>query len=408
MRGQARPSDDSSNRHLRILLLLLCMTVSVLDVVGFETTYSQNLYRKRNLQFGGASCPTTVCGAVDPSPNGGEVNEQLKLPAWTKPISDNPKRSITFSGLMTVCGAVLGPFLDSYHSAFGVLQYDNPIRLQLWGTEAIPALTTTWWVPELFGLAGFIIGWLYILLDYALNESGQRRDVNNRPTTKKNDIDASLKPSIPKILVGISIFTLQYWLSGILVQNGVDRTSILNFMSVVAAAGFLIFDGTMAGLITSAATAIGGPLIEIGLLTASIHGLLPSGYHYTDAGETGFFPLWIVPVYFLGGPANGNLARGFWNLLTEEPVTISGGTENILNDNSSTTDCASCNGTRRVPCPNCDGIGTYVAMGGRSISCTSCRGRGFVICRSCFGNYEGDPDPSDIDSIRDMMARMPD
>jgi len=54
------------------------------------------------------------------------------------------------------------------------------------------------------------------------------------------------------------------------------------------------FDGTVAGLLVSLATAIGGPLIEYGL----IHTLVGTGegYHYTDSGEFGWgFPLWIIP-----------------------------------------------------------------------------------------------------------------
>lgn len=203
----------------------------------------------------------------------------------------------SFSGLMTLCGAALGPFLDSYHSVFGVLQYNVPIELQLWGTPENPALITSWWVPELFGLAGFIIGWLYIILDNLLSESDNRKEVTG-----------------PLVLVGISIFTAQYWLSGVLFAMGMDRTLILNVMSIVAASAFYFLDGTRAGLYTSLATAIGGPLIEVGLISYLGEG----GYHYNDSGEFGFFPLWIIPVYFLGGPAVGNLARGFWNVLSKD------------------------------------------------------------------------------------------
>lgn len=300
-------------------------------------------------------------------------------------ITRDPSRSTAFSAIMALCGAALGPFLDSYHSAFGVLQYDEPITLALWGSETTPALTTAWWVPVLFGVAGWLIGWLYIVFD-AITQT--------RTELKQ--------PSPPKILVGISIFTLQYWLSGILVANGMDRTGILNAMSLYAAVGFLALDGTVAGFSTSAATGLGGPLIEVGLLSMSKAGFMPGGYHYNDLGETGFFPLWIVPVYFLGGPAVGNLARGFWNTLTSEPDIDSNDTT-ISNIKPG---CKTCNDTRCVACPNCDGIGQFVAMGGRSIKCTSCSGRGFVICRDCFAEYG--EDPNDIESIREKMARMPD
>ena len=320
----------------------------------------------------------------DPSNNNKNNNDALGL------ITKDPKRSILFSVLMSICGAGLGPFLDSYHSAFGVLKYDEPIRFILWGSEAYPALTTTWWVPELFGLAGFLIGWLYILLDASfLDASDERR-----------------QPDPSKILVGISFFTLQYWLSGILVQSDLlDRSGILNLVSILAAVGFVALDGTFSGLLVSLATCLGGPLIEAGLITATTNGILTSGYHYTDLGETGFFPLWIIPVYFLGGPANGNLARGFWNALSDkgEENSSSRTTKKLSTEKES---CPDCQGTRRVMCPNCDGVGTYLAMGNRTVKCTSCNGRGFVICRSCFDLY--DDDPYDIDGIREIMNRMPD
>jgi hypothetical protein len=182
-------------------------------------------------------------------------------------------------------------------------------------------------------------------------------------------------------------------LSGVLFQSGVvDRTAILNIMSIFAASGFMLLDGSLAGFITSAATAIGGPIIEVGLLST----LQSSGYHYTDSGELGFFPLWIAPVYFFGGPAVGNLARGVWRALEKEPDE----------QRQSLPGCKVCNDTRCVPCPNCDGVGTYLATGNRTVTCTSCRGRGFVVCRSCFGSY--DEDPNDIDGIRELMRKMPD
>lgn len=313
-------------------------------------------------------------------------DESAFKPAWLLRITENPTRSIAFSLLMGACGATLGPFLDSYHSAFGVLQYDEPIQLIIWGSPQYPALTTAWWVPELFGVAGFLIGWLYILLDVVLDDPPADPRV--------------LSPSPPKILLGISFFTLQYWLSGILFQEHVDRLLILNLMSILAAIGFWVLDGTLAGLATSAATGIGGPLIEVGLIWCTTQGILPGGYHYTDPGETGFFPLWILPVYFLGGPANGNLARGFWNWLSQlEGKALSA-------PESSKQPCPVCNDTRRVPCPNCDGVGSYLATAGRETTCTSCRGRGFVMCRACFDRY--DEDPYDIEAIRDKMSRMPD
>merc|ERR1711862_227225 len=208
-------------------------------------------------------------------------------------------------------------------------------------------------------------------------------------------------PSPPSICLGIACFTFQYWLSGVMYANGVNRSVILIVMTILAGIGFITLDKSFAGFITSSATAIGGPLIEIGLLSTLVgHG----GYSYSDLGETGFFPLWIIPVYFLGGPAVGNLARGIWKNISYDDDDVSDSITNTVADNNN-QHCNVCNGSRCVPCPNCDGIGNYITYG-RNVKCNCCKGRGFVICRTCFSKY--DDDPSDIEAIRDIMRRMPD
>jgi hypothetical protein len=326
-----------------------------------------------------------------------------------------PQRSLDFSVAMMAAGAVLGPFLDSYHSAFGVLQYNAPISFTLWGgstAEHPPALTTAIWVPFLFGLAGFLIGWLYILMDVLTTNAATTSDSPTSELAKR-----ARHPSPPKILLGISLFTFQYWLSGALYQSGsggVDRNTILNIMSLVAASGFFFLDRTMTGFVASTATALGGPCIEAVLITASratppgsvflSSFFAANGYHYNDLGETGFFPLWIVPVYFLGGPAVGNLARGIWNGLTSTTAATTLAVD--VPNEVPRRKCTVCNDTRCVPCPNCDGQGQYLAMGNIMTKCPSCRGGGFVICRTCFTSYKEDPE--DINAIRDFMSRRPD
>jgi hypothetical protein len=277
-------------------------------------------------------------------------------------IISYPKRSILFSILMFGSGAILGPFLDTYHSLFGVLQYDTPIT---WNMN-FPIihhpifLVTTTWVPVLFGIAGFLIGWLYILLDiYFIRNNDDTTTKSIIDTNSTNQIPSCQSPTPPKILFGIAIFTFQYWLSGVLYQSGIDRTMILYTMTISAIIGFWTLDRSYAGFITSAITAIGGPLIEMVLITQSQHDttLHPGiGYHYTDLGETGYFPLWIIPIYFLGGPANGNLARGYWTMLSpnlnvELPKPI---IESVV--------CVSCNDTRCTTCPNWYVIPTFICM----------------------------------------------
>lgn len=298
----------------------------------------------------------------------------------------NQEGAASFSFLISSCGFILGPFLDSYHSLFGVLKYDNPLTLQLWSSSPDnPALVTTIWVPPLFGLAAFIIGWLTILLDNFFEES--------------EPVSELLRRTGPKILMGISFFTFQYYVSGILVYSGVSRLNLLIIMSLFSAVGYQVFDRTKAGLLTSFATAIGGPLIEVGLInyfrhTSGTDILSDWGYHYIDSGEFGFLPLWTAPVYFLGGPAVGNLARGIWNQVTSESLST-----------DEKPNCPVCNNTRCVPCPNCDGVGYYVSYN-QNIKCNCCKGRGFVICRACFSEY--DEDPNDLEAIRELMRRMPD
>ena len=60
-----------------------------------------------------------------------------------------------------------------------------------------------------------------------------------------------------------------------------------------------------------------GLKIEVGIISS-----LPESwaYHYNGAGNTWYCPLWIIPVYFFGWPANGNLAWSFPNALGNNKV----------------------------------------------------------------------------------------
>lgn len=322
-------------RAIALLLSIWCRRVSPFNIILTVPNDGGHCRRPHEIRY---SCPnhgesrTLVTRTkVSLSAKKNTADEESP-PGMLTPLMDDPGRALIFSILMTLSGAALGPFLDSFHSAFGVLQYEIPITVQLWGHDAAhPALITAWWVPELFGLAGFLIGWLYILFD---------RSIGKGPA-----------PSPPKILIGISLFTFQYWLSGAMFQFGVDRALILNVMSLLAAIGFWILDGSMAGFVVSAMTALGGPAIEVALLTITSNFDF-AGYHYTDPGETGYFPLWILPVYFFGGPANGNLAKGYWNYLSTR-------SNNVVLDDKGTRmkpiippGCPECNDTRCIPCPN--------------------------------------------------------
>ena len=211
----------------------------------------------------------------------------------------------------------------------------------------------------------------------------------------------SIVPTHPLILsnsfasprVTISAFTFQYWLSGALFSSGLDDGSILKIMTALASLGFFVFDGTLTGLVVSAATAVGGPLIEYFLINTT------DQYHYAHTEFMGSFPLWILPVYALGGPAVGNLARGVRMLVLEGDEVEGGrggGTESV---------CGVCQNSRVNPCPNCDGFGFYESYGAQ-VKCNCCKGSGQTICRTCFG--ENGIDPYDLEGVREFMKGRPD
>jgi hypothetical protein len=120
-------------------------------------------------------------------------------------------------------------------------------------------------------------------------------------------------PSWPKVLYGISLFSGQYYLSGLLDHSLVDSAQIDAVLKAIAAIGFLLIDRSRAGFALAAATAIGGPLAEILLIN------IPNLYSYVHPDVLGI-PIWIGWVYFLGAPAVGNLAR---RLLLDKVTTQS-------------------------------------------------------------------------------------
>jgi hypothetical protein len=125
---------------------------------------------------------------------------------------------------MFVYSALLGPFLDGYHSAFGVLQYTTPHALSIGNVEIV---TTDLWVPPLFGVAGIIMGSLYVLLD----------EILGTPTEAK-------RPAWPLVFLGISAFSAQYYLSGYLTALDLDLPAVTAFLAVWALASLWLFDRT--------------------------------------------------------------------------------------------------------------------------------------------------------------------
>ena len=68
------------------------------------------------------------------------------------------------------------------------------------------------------------------------------------------------------MFLGIELFTFQYYFSRLLFSNHIDLTSILLAIMFYAGVGYYTLDRTTAGFITNLATAVRGPLFEIGLI----------------------------------------------------------------------------------------------------------------------------------------------
>lgn len=144
-------------------------------------------------------------------------------------------------------GALLGPWLDNYHSVFGVLQYAHPVTF---GIDGETILTTGSWVPPLFGLAGIIIGGLYLIFDVIFATPEPQRSLSG-----------------PSVLTCVAFFTAQYWLSGLLC--GALHWPLLDLHVTLAATmalTWLVWDRSTTGLVVGLLTAVGGPLIELALI----------------------------------------------------------------------------------------------------------------------------------------------
>eukprot|EP00929_Paragymnodinium_shiwhaense_P035273 TRINITY_DN19062_c0_g2_i1.p1 TRINITY_DN19062_c0_g2~~TRINITY_DN19062_c0_g2_i1.p1 ORF type:complete len:325 (-),score=33.05 TRINITY_DN19062_c0_g2_i1:172-1146(-) len=197
--------------------------------------------------------------------------------------------SSPFLALMAAAGALLGPNLDGFHSRFGVLRYHDPppFHVVVGGLEFCE---TAVWVPPLFGVAGALIGGLYVIFDQLFDTPAEKR-----------------APSLGAVLVGILLFIAQYALSGMLLgtpeaaplfagAGGWSTTAAVAFLWVYGIIHWWYFDGTKTGFLVSTLTAVGGPLIEVTLLNLPGWDL----YAYASPDFAGI-PTWIASVYFCGG-----------------------------------------------------------------------------------------------------------
>ena len=216
------------------------------------------------------------------------------------------RRSIAKVGLAS---APLGVLLDNQHGLFHVLSYDKaglPFEASLFGSVI---LRTAAWVPFLFLFAGVAMSSIQLVADKLLPSSPAS------PATQADDVVVP-RPSWPKVLYNISLFSAQYYLSGAMDFLGVDVFNINLVLWAVALGGFRLFDASRAGLLLALATAVAGPAAEVFLVN------VPQLYTYSHADLFGVCS-WIPAVYFLGASAVGNLARAWYHQALDAEASIS-------------------------------------------------------------------------------------
>jgi hypothetical protein len=215
----------------------------------------------------------------------GSVGEGLSRMADIVQEVSEEEHSVRAIAQITAISAPLGVLLDNQHGLFGVLEYNffnvtvpNPLGHGL-------LLKSALWVPILFAFAGWIMSYIQIVTDKYFETAAE-----------------VTSPTPWKVLYGISMFSALYYLSGLLdYQQLLDPNTVNAILWTLAVAGYVFFDSTKAGLVLAIATAISGPVAEIALTSTGL-------YQYTHA-DLLKITSWICPIYFLGGPAVGNLAR---------------------------------------------------------------------------------------------------
>ncbi|KAA8499868.1 hypothetical protein FVE85_7453 [Porphyridium purpureum] len=195
-------------------------------------------------------------------------------------ISSYPSsaRWLRVSALNVLSGAALGPCLDNYHSAFGLLRYVTPLHV---GTSA-GAITTTWWTPLLFGFAGLTIGGGTLVLDILLTRVGDH---------DKGKVNMPKRASVPNVLLTISAFSGIYYMSGYLYACGMDKTdiSVVLWLLTFLEFGSLVRALDVSLMAMSLLTMIAGPAAEAALIH---YGHL---YTYAVTDANGVIPWLILP-----------------------------------------------------------------------------------------------------------------
>ena len=196
---------------------------------------------------------------------------------------------------LALAGAALGPVCDNFHSAAGVLGYTKyQIALgpapDWWGGGHL--FQTAYWVPPLFALAALIIGGIDAVVS------------SQRPPPA--DLAA---PRGRRVAGAVAAFVALYAFSALLATGLAPPTEAL-VLWPLAVLLWKACDPTLASFVAGAATAVGGPAIEVALLGGGGLFAEPFGHLYAyGRPDVLGVESWILPVYFAGGPAAALVSR---------------------------------------------------------------------------------------------------
>ena len=217
-----------------------------------------------------------------------------KRPRATIDDAPPPPSTGRWLGGLALAGAGLGPVCDNLHSGFGVLRYAKyevavGAAPAWWGDGHL--FQTAGWVPPLFAAAALIIGGIDVVVD--------------------GDGDAPASGRVAAAVAAfVGLYALSAFCAGTPLGLGLGAGACSVVLWPLAIALWATLDGTPGGAIAGAATAVGGPAIEIALLGGG--GVFPEPlghlYAYARPDVLGIAS-WILPVYFAGGPAVALVSR---------------------------------------------------------------------------------------------------
>jgi hypothetical protein len=172
---------------------------------------------------------------------------------------------------LVLLGATLGPALDYAHVATGAIAYPHP-----------DAFGLAWWVPLLYAGASLGIGLTHPAMDRVLDRRAAR------PIT------------LARLVAGIAALAAVWVASGAL---GPDSRVVTAAIAPAALLTWWALDGTRAGVVLAAGTAVAGVAVEVTLAGAGLFRYL----HPEVAGVA----TWLPWIYVTASPAMGNVGR-YW------------------------------------------------------------------------------------------------